>query len=487
MATEDFASPNDRRAAPNLSAFDVVQPWQKRKDWASGKLYYRAGFARGIKPGIFGMILLSAAFLFARALPSSMQAYSTLALIPLIILVPAGLAVTITAMGLVIGGFKTGRVILQLDAVPVALGGRLGGLLRMSKPVPAGQPLRIKLECTRWITYTNDGRYTDDSSVSTDSMVVCALEQMVVSDGTGAIPVSIATPTSAPSTEARATTWVSAGSTNTRVEWWLTVEDPSGKASERHAEFEVPVFQAGEIPGQVAESPQPVDRESIRAARAVQLESYQPGPDFKVRIVALRDGCSEFNFPPAGAQARARFQTVILLMMGGILFAVSDPLFTYLSTDAGQRDGAFGVALYVGWAILTMLLLARVLRLWLAPEQITIANGMLTYTSGLFARTRRVPVAEIQTIRAVATYGRWSAIRIRRVRSRPLTVGEGIYRGRDDEWLAMQISRAAAVKLSKPEDELAEEREKLQRLQTLLAGRGIQGGRVWRRGSPPEV
>jgi hypothetical protein len=112
---------------------------------------------------------------------------------------------------------------------------------------------------------------------------------------------------------------------------------------------------------------------------------------------------------------------------------------------------------------------------------------MLTYTSGLFARTRRVPVAEIQTIRAVATYDRRSAIRIRRVRWRPLTVGEGIYRGQDGEWLAMQISRAAAIKPSKPEDEVAEELEKIQRLQALLAGRGMEGGRVWRRGSPPEV
>src|SRR5215472_4176351 len=119
MPTEDFASSNDGSATPDLSAFDLDQPWLKRKDWASGKLSYRVGFARGIPPAIFAIILLSVAFLFVRRLPSSMEADGTLALIPLIILVPAGLAMTTRAVGLVIGGFKTGRVILQLDAVPV--------------------------------------------------------------------------------------------------------------------------------------------------------------------------------------------------------------------------------------------------------------------------------------------------------------------------------------------------------------------------------
>jgi len=460
MAIGDSPSPADPRiATPNLFASDSDTPWLARKDWASGQLCYNAGVKPGIFIGCIGLILLILAFPFAADLPHSIRPYGSYMLIPLLILGTLGFAVTVHAVRLTIGGIKTGRVVLHLDAVSVPLGGPLRGKLKISKPIPAGQRVRLKLQCTS-LTQTRGGP-NDDGIFS--SRVVFEHADTTVSDGSGTIGVSMVTPASAPASKIQPKKWPSHEPTAkiSWVEWELSVDDPSERAEDLHAAFTLPVFKVAEFPAPVA------DLESIRAARTVELESYQPGPEFKVRMTRLPEGGTEFYFPPMRGAANAGAQTVFFLIMAAILGGVSGPLFNNLSAGISHSGDWLVVVLYATWAILTLFMFLHVLRLWFAPERLTITNGILSDTSGLFGKTRRMRVAEIAAIHAVPGGSRLSAIRIRRSDWRGLAVGDGIRERRDAERLAMQISRALGIKpsASLPTDDYSEE---LKMVQTFL-------------------
>ena len=447
MPTVDSPSPGDPRAATTADAFAAGNdpPWLARKDWASGELCYKAGAAgtlNGLVIGLFGVALLFVAFGFAADVPRSIQAHGYFALIPLLITGPLGLALTLKAGGVMIGGLKTGKVLFHLEAVPVPLGGPLRGELKMSKPIRAGQPVRLKLQCVSQ-TYTFGGPYSESDSSS--SNVVWEDEDTVASDGTGTIQVSFVTPADVPSSRVKPKKWPPRQpyASIWWVVWELSVDDPSGKTACRHAEFEVPVFEVAETARQRAEAA------SIRAARTLKLESYRPGPDFKVRITPLADGGTEFFFPPVGGAANATFQTVVVLIMAAILVGVSDPLIIRVSGGISGFGDLLVLAMYLVWAILTLLLSLWVLRLWFAPERVVIANGMLSDTAGLFARTRSMPVAQIAAIHVTpGAYTRHNAISVRGPRWRVLSVGDGIREKRDAEWLAMRMSHAAGIKSS---------------------------------------
>jgi hypothetical protein len=447
----------DVSVPPAVFGPDSDKPWLARKDWASGELCYHAGIAPGIFVGFLGLILLCLAFPFAAALPQSIQTNGYYAFIPLLILGSLGFAVMVQAVRLMIGGIKTGRVVFHLDSVPVPLGGPLRGQLKMSKPIPARQSVRLTLKCTSF----SEMRGRPNRDTISSSRVVSEYSQTVVSDGTGIIPVSMVTTASAPPSKLQPKKWPSHDATATIswVEWQFSADDPSGRTEDRHAAFVLPVFKVGEIPQPV------VDLEAIRAARTVELGSYQPGSDFNVRITPLIEGGTEFYFPPVRGAANAVSQTVVFLIMAAILAGVSGPLSNKLNADINHSGDRLVVALYAGWAILTLLLFLWVLRLWFAPERVTIGNGMVSHTSGLFGKTRRMRVSEIAAIHAVAgMYTKNSAIRIRGSGWNMLTVGDGIRDRRDAEWLAMQISRAAGIKpvASLPSDDAADQLQVMQ-------------------------
>ena len=466
----------DARGSDDPDPGDILDlgsdpPWLARTDWASGELEYRHGELRGVVPAILGLIFLFLSLGFASNAPNAIRDNNYGSLIPFFILFPLGLTVTVKSFLLVIGGIRTGPVTLHLDSVPVALGGRLVGKLKLSKPIPAGQSVRLTLKCTGRTEMVR--RRSDD--VGSSSRVLSQYGQTVVTDGTGVIPVSMVVSGAAPPTKLRPKSWSSDELTQTKtwVEWELAVDDPSAKDGEIHAAFELPVFKVGEIP-----APPPADLEAIRAAHTTEMESYQPGPGFKVRIRSVPGGTTEIHFPPVRGAAQAGAQTVVFLVMAAIFAAFTGQLFTSLNDDEISHRGDWLLAvMYVGWAIPTFLLFLWVLRLWFAPERVTIANGMLSYTSGLFRKTRTMPVDKITAIHAVSgRYTKNNAIRIRGRVPYWLTVGDGIRDRRDADWLAMQMSGAIGIKpmASLPTDDYAEE---LQALQSFLKKKGAVPGR----------
>ena len=231
-----------------LIELDSPAPWLARKDWASGDLSYKKGFLPGVAVFFFGVVMLVAAYGFAGGLPRSIRESGYTALIPLLITGPVGLALTLKGIGLIVGGLKTGSVRFHLDTVPIPLGGLLRGELRMARPIPAGQSLRLKLQCVSKSVM----RGGPDSDTSVRSTVVWEAGDTVVSDGSGIIAVSFVTSADAPPTKAQAKNWPSQRATATInwVQWELSVDDPSGKSAGRHALFGLPVFKVTETANQ---------------------------------------------------------------------------------------------------------------------------------------------------------------------------------------------------------------------------------------------
>jgi hypothetical protein len=166
------------------------------------------------------------------------------------------------------------------------------------------------------------------------------------------------------------------------IEWHLSAEDPSGKKQDDHAEFELPVFKVAEIAAQAAEA------ESISASRKSEIESYQAGADFKVRITPTTDGGTQFWFPPMRGAAQATAQTVVFLIMAAIVAGFSGPAFSRVAAVTTMQAHDFvGLTLYLGFATVTVMFFFWILRLWFAAEKVVIANGMISDTTGISSGT----------------------------------------------------------------------------------------------------
>src|SRR5215472_3483063 len=166
------------------------QPWLTRKDWASGDLYYSVmrDTSTFIVSG-FGVILLLVGFGFGVSLPELLRKGGYGACLPLLVTGSIGMALTTRGVRVMIRWIKYGGWRLHLASVPVPLGGPFRGELKMSTPIPAGQPVWLRLECcmvTRIELVSTNG----SKDISTTSSTVWDDEETETSDGTGTIQVS---------------------------------------------------------------------------------------------------------------------------------------------------------------------------------------------------------------------------------------------------------------------------------------------------------
>jgi hypothetical protein len=353
----------------------------------------------------------------------------------------------------IIQGLKWRGSHFHLAAVPVALGGPLRGELRTSGRIAAGHKVWFKLECiggTVRKMYKSDGTTDVDTRYNT----IWEDQESVVSDGSGIIPIAFVIPADARGSRAWSKVWKTPNQ-DWMIEWRLTAQE-SGEGIEGYfGEFELPVFSIPVTAEQKAEV------ESIRAGRTRELGEYKPGPDFKVRITPTGDGGTEFFFPPVRGAANSIFQTLV--------FVVTVGLFVRLCLNGQTSMMYFAVAGV--WGAIELGFFMWILRLWIAPEQVVVANGNLSYTYGIFGRTRTMTTAEITSIRVTkggsTTH---NAIRIVGAGLHLFTVGDGIRQKRDAEWLARQMSQAAGVKPadSIPGSSEIEFAEDLKAVETLL-------------------
>src|SRR5882762_7344379 len=121
------------------------------------------------------------------------------------------------------------------------------------------------------------------------------------------------------------------------------------------------------------------------SADKMDLDAHRPGSDFRVRITPTDDGGTEFFFPPMLGGAKATTQTAVFVLSIALFLLASLQAQPWLPLLAAWGSGGIVELFFLRW----------ILRLWFAPERVLIANGVVTYTYGLFGKTRTMPTAEV--------------------------------------------------------------------------------------------
>jgi hypothetical protein len=447
MATEgtDGAAAGSM-ADPQELLLAARAPWLARQDWARGIIYDRPGISLDLwVPGILGCIFLGISVAFASDLPRQMRAGGWPALLPLLILGPLGFGLTVRTAHKITRWIKYGGSRLQLEAVPIPVGGVCRGTLTLSRPIPAGQEVKIQLQCD--LATVHEMRSLNQStSQDTNHQLVWQDEETVVSDGSGTLQVALAIPKDVPgTTEQNQRFWYS---------WTLKVEVPGG-ATSYCAEFGVPVYSMAPTEAQVQ------DAQSIEQTRQHEQAAYQPSPKFRVQLSPAADGGLEVVFPPMRLATHALTWTVI--------FLVSMTLFVVAVAQLPILASAI-------WTFVNLFIFTWLIKVWWLTERVVIGNGAVSFTSGLFRVTQTMPFAELKAIHAISgPITKLSAIRIRSTGWKYFDMGDGIRDQRDAEWLAAEMSRAAGIQPA-PAVRGNESAEQMEIIQAFV--KDFQGGKI---------
>jgi hypothetical protein len=424
----------------------------------------------------FGLAMLAVSFAFAYVLfhevvYGAYRAGDYGMLLPIVIAGFVGIGLTVKATLDITQGLKWRGSHFHFATVPVPIGGPLRGELRTSRPIAVGHKVWFKIEC---VSVTEQAMRASDGTTdyTTSRSTIWEDEETVISDGSGTIPIAFAIPPDARQTRAPG----KSRDDNWSIEWQLTAQEVGGGREGYSGEFDLPVFS---IP---VTAEQKANVESIHAGRTKELEEYQPGSDFGVRITRTADGGTEFFFPPVRGGAKAIPQTVVFLGTVGLLAAIC------------IRDQP-SIPLVAIWGFVDLGFFMWILRLWFAPERVVFANGAVSYTSGILAKTRTMPIADISSIHVTkGGYTTNNAIRITGRGLNIFNVGDGIRVKRNAEWLARQMSIAAGVKpvdsimdSSLEQAEFAHQAEALNAFVKKFTGKDMLGDALKNAGGAPAV
>src|SRR5262249_14942534 len=201
-------------------------PWLARKDWTHGVIRDRPTVSLGLwVPGIMGCIFLGISFAFAWDSPRQLQAGGWPAVLPLLIFGSLGIGLTVYTAHRITRWIKYGSSQLHLETVPIPVGGVCRGTLTCSKQIPAGQEVKIRLQCDLTTVHRmrslspNAG---EETSEDTNYQLVWQDEVTVVSDGSGVLQVALAIPKDVPGT---------AEHQGFSYSWKLTARMPGGATS----------------------------------------------------------------------------------------------------------------------------------------------------------------------------------------------------------------------------------------------------------------
>jgi uncharacterized protein DUF3592 len=347
------------------------EPWRWKEEWAGGRIqgsnrataYFAAGFAT-----LWNLISLPAAIVVPREVAEG----NTIALVALLFpAVGLGLAAWAVRAWRQLERFGVSTLVLQ--QMPVALGGRLRGAVRVEAEVPVESEFRISVTCTE-SRRVRRGRNSesDERLIWQDEWTVPRSACSITSTGTS-IPVDVPLPADQPAT--------SALDDNDRISWRLEVsgECPGPDYWNR---FELPVFDIGE---QSAAAPTPSTDDPPR--------SFGERPDRR-RLEALGITYEQLARGEAWTFRRGQHKKVaaMLTLFSAVWTAITVGLFWSDAPVLLPIVFALFDAMFVWWA----------LHLWFTEYRVTLDDRVLTlakrgFTGGALVE---IPRALVRGVRA---------------------------------------------------------------------------------------
>ena len=366
-----------RYAAKKMAAEEKLrdrypnEPWRWKPEWENGRI---AGSARAMAYVAIAFAVLWNAISLPAALivPGEIAEGNTAAAFALLFpLVGLGLAAWAIRAWLQLKRFKSATLVLQ--RVPVALGGRLRGTIRVDAEVPVTADFGLELNCFETRTRgTGKNRETDERLLWQKQWRVPRHQCQIGSFTT--IPVDVAVPADQPATTTE--------DGDDKISWRLDVagECPGPDFWSR---FELPVFDTGEAP----EPAEPLDTAPGSASAPALAER----PDAKT----LAGLGIDYVRTPQGAEAwtfrRGQHKRVAVAIsaFSATWAVVAIALFASDTIFMAIVFALFDVAL-VWWA----------LSLWLTEYRVTLDRGLLTLVRRGFMSRAPVEIPQ-QWIRGV--------------------------------------------------------------------------------------
>jgi hypothetical protein len=346
------------------------EPWRWRPDWANGRIAGSARSAAYVAIG-FAVVwnLISLPLLFV--LPGAIAGGNVAALVGFLFpLIGVGLAVWGIRAWLRLKRFKVAT--LTLDRVPVALGGRLKGTLRVEAAVPVTADFRIELACVE-SRVSGSGKNRDrHERMLWQKQWRVRRQQCQIGTSLTTIPIDAAVPVDQPET--------TSDDSSHEVEWRLDVtgECPGPDFWSR---FELPVFTtAAEVaPAEPNSSSATMTHGGADAGRlaalGIEYERLPQGGEAWTFKRGQNKGVAK------GLSAFASLWTAICVALffldAPLLFRIVFPL-----SDA--------------------LLIWGLLELWLTEYRVTLDRGLLTLTRrGFMSRAPiEIPLKWIRGVQA---------------------------------------------------------------------------------------
>jgi len=365
-----------RHAGKKMAAEEALrtqfpdEPWRWRPEWANGRIaassrastYVVIAFA-----GLWNLISLPLSF----QIPAEIASGNTLAAVGLLFpLVGAGLAAWAVRAWLQLKRFKVATLTLQ--RMPVALGGRLKGTIRVEAPVPVTADFRLELECVEERTRGTGKNRRRDEHLLWQKQWRVPRHRCQISAQHTTIPVDVHVPADQPATTM---------DDGDGIFWRLEVagECPGPDFLSR---FTLPVFALGEqqAPPEddaAATPPAPAERPDARTLDALGIDYER-----------LPQGGEAWTF------RRARHKRVALALSAFAAIWTGACIVLFMSDAPLVMRIVFGLfdAFFVWWA----------LSLWLTEYRVTLDRGLLTLVRrGLFARGPiEIPQAWLRNVRA---------------------------------------------------------------------------------------
>jgi len=370
-----------RYAAKQMAAEEKLrdrfpdEPWRWKPEWKNGRIAgsTRAGaYVAIVFAVLWNLISLPTALIVPGEIAEGNKAAAVALLFPLI---GIGLAAWAIRTWLRLKRFKTPTFVLP--RLPVPLGGRLKGTIRVDAEIPVTADFHLELECIETQTRsTGKGRSTEEKLLWQKQWRVprhqCQIGELTT------IPVDVAMPTRQPPTTME--------DGDDKVSWRLEVAGAC-PGPDFWSRFELPVFDTGEAVQPAAETPAaavPVATAPAFIERPKNHELAALGIDYERTPRGGEAWTFRCGLDPQSRLGITGF-AVGGLFMSFVLFATDVPIVFPLVVSVID-------ALAIYWA----------LSLWFTEYRVTLDRGVLTVARrGFMARKPiEIPQQWIKQVRA---------------------------------------------------------------------------------------
>jgi hypothetical protein len=421
----------------SLQDANPLSPWLWRTDWAA-----RRAESQCQKSYIGAWVLAALGnlflFPFMFGMIPQMLRHSDSRAILVLGFCSLGVVLIARAIRATIRHDRFGNSYFEFDSLPFAFGRRATGRIHLRFETQAAHGIDLRLRCVRRVT-TGSG-----NNRSTSNITLWQADKNVPSGAVGpgplgrAIPVDFELPAEGLATDHN--------DSNDQVLWLLHAQaDVPGV--DYSDDFELPVFRT-------ADSPQPASNSQSQVGAAATGFGFAttqvldgdsgavPQPAHTKVVVSMRDGGTEFYFPPFRNPARALMLLLVAAGWSGAVYALFH-----------SRAPLFFAVIF---ALADLFIIFGFFHVSFGSARIFVGNGEILSRRGVFGigGARRTPFSEVASVVAVANMQQGGnsdnsvhSIRMVTNAGKKITLADEISSREEARWAVSQIESLAGLKI----------------------------------------